>query len=416
MAQISHNERLHAMDALRAIAMLLGVVLHAALPYEADPWPVWPIIDSSNNAVFDYTIAIIHQFRMELFFLVAGFFGCMLIGRYGARGFAMHRAKRIALPYVVSSLTILPMLFAISAWCATLDLPVEERSGFGTAARDGLREVGGWMFFLPWHLWFLRTLMVLYVLAMIAWLAGRKIGVVGAVSSGLTEAWAAAVRAGLAAPTLSLFGFLFLLLHPGLGAYLDGLNPFPAPITVMYYALFFGAGWLLYHRRELLPSLGRGWPVWLVIGIALAAWFGSMTPPFEQEPEAHPMLIKAVGAASTGPLIVGFTGLFLRAFQRPSRVMRYLSDSAYWVYLVHLPVVIWFPALIRPMDAGAITKFSLAMLASCALMYGTYQLFVRYTLIGVMLNGPAIRNARRAAKAPPAPAGLNGHNGTKGHD
>ena len=36
------EKRFHGLDALRGIAMLLGIVLHAALPYIPDIDPIWP--------------------------------------------------------------------------------------------------------------------------------------------------------------------------------------------------------------------------------------------------------------------------------------------------------------------------------------------------------------------------------------
>jgi hypothetical protein len=34
-------------------------------------------------------------------------------------------------------------------------------------------------------------------------------------------------------------------------------------------------------------------------------------------------------------------GLFKWLFDKPSKVVRYLADSSYWLYLIHLPIVIW---------------------------------------------------------------------------
>ena len=38
--------------------------------------------------------------------------------------------------------------------------------------------------------------------------------------------------------------------------------------------------------------------------------------------------------------VLGFLGLFTRFCQRPNAWGRYLADASYWIYLVHLPVVI----------------------------------------------------------------------------
>ena len=103
------NERRHDLDALRAGAMLLGIVLHAALAYTGIPiWPTvddaWPPFMAINN--------IIHGFRMPLFFLLSGFFTAMLWKRRGLGGLLIHRVKRILLPLVVGMFTIIPLTWA----------------------------------------------------------------------------------------------------------------------------------------------------------------------------------------------------------------------------------------------------------------------------------------------------------------
>ena len=71
------EERLHALDNLRAVAMLLGIVLHAALSFMTLPIP-WIARDVSRNFGFDVLAGFIHGFRMQLFFFLAGFFGHLL--------------------------------------------------------------------------------------------------------------------------------------------------------------------------------------------------------------------------------------------------------------------------------------------------------------------------------------------------
>jgi peptidoglycan/LPS O-acetylase OafA/YrhL len=34
-------------------------------------------------------------------------------------------------------------------------------------------------------------------------------------------------------------------------------------------------------------------------------------------------------------------GIFQKLCSRPNPVVRYIADSSYWMYLIHLPLVIW---------------------------------------------------------------------------
>ena len=65
-------ERYHGLDALRGIAMLLGIVLHAAIPYYPD-LEMWPK-DRNSSEVIGLIFDFIHMWRMPVFFMLAGFF------------------------------------------------------------------------------------------------------------------------------------------------------------------------------------------------------------------------------------------------------------------------------------------------------------------------------------------------------
>ena len=108
---------------------------------------------------------------------------------------------------------------------------------------------------------------------------------------------------------------------------------------------------------------------------------------------------QVLAAPATAFLVVGVTGLFLRLCQKPSPTMRYISDSAYWMYIVHLPLVVALNWCLYPRPAPALVKFTLVCLAAFAIMLGTYHLFVRYTWIGVLLNGPKLRDQRAQRRA-----------------
>ncbi|MCP4966050.1 MAG: acyltransferase family protein [bacterium] len=66
---------------------------------------------------------------------------------------------------------------------------------------------------------------------------------------------------------------------------------------------------------------------------------------------------------------------------------RYLSDSAYWLYLAHLPLIIAGQALIRDWDTPASVRFLGLCAISTLILLASYQLFIRYTPIGWLLNG-----------------------------
>lgn len=103
---------------------------------------------------------------------------------------------------------------------------------------------------------------------------------------------------------------------------------------------------------------------------------------------------------TTGPSPLP-SGLFLRFMGTQNRVLRYISDSSYWVFLVHMLGTIGFGAMLYSMPVSPLTKMALSILATTAACMLTYQLLVRYTLVGVLLNGR--RHAKDKPLRSPAP-------------
>ena len=75
-----------------------------------------------------------------------------------------------------------------------------------------------------------------------------------------------------------------------------------------------------------------------------------------------------------------------------NRAIRYVSDSAYWLYIAHLPLVILVQAWIREWDWPAALKFSWICVIVTSVLLFTYQTMVRYTWLGRLLNGPRTRS------------------------
>ena len=88
------------------------------------------------------------------------------------------------------------------------------------------------------------------------------------------------------------------------------------------------------------------------------------------------------------PLYVMFwLAFFIRVFNKPSKILRYVSDSSYWVYIIHTVFIAFVPALFHQSDMNVFIKFILSSFLITLFCFSTYQLFVRKTFIGKLLNG-----------------------------
>jgi peptidoglycan/LPS O-acetylase OafA/YrhL len=87
-------------------------------------------------------------------------------------------------------------------------------------------------------------------------------------------------------------------------------------------------------------------------------------------------------------MALGLIGLFHRFFAEPRPAMTWLADASYWMYLVHVPLVMVAQLLVRQWPLLAEVKFVLILAAVTLLLLVSYRWCVRYTPIGSLLNGP----------------------------
>ena len=106
--------RYHDLDALRAYAMLLGILLHGLLSFL--PVPIWPVQDINQSEFYYIPLMFIHGFRMSLFFFISGFFTMMMWQKRGTLTLLRHRTKRIVLPFLIFGALLFPILNNMGAF------------------------------------------------------------------------------------------------------------------------------------------------------------------------------------------------------------------------------------------------------------------------------------------------------------
>jgi len=113
------SSRRHDLDALRAAAMLLGVVYHASLSFaEGAGWMVHDDAQGKAGYVFQ---AFVHGFRMPLFILVSGFFTAMLWRQKGLKALWWHRFRRVLVPLMLGMITVVPAVNWAAGWAMRVD-------------------------------------------------------------------------------------------------------------------------------------------------------------------------------------------------------------------------------------------------------------------------------------------------------
>ena len=173
------------------------------------------------------------------------------------------------------------------------------------------------------------------------------------------------------------------------GGYLEDPPGFvPVPRIVLAYLVPFTFGWLLYLNRDLLPTFERR--AWLHIGMTtaiLAAWVSGIASPLQGLGLSTRVISAGLGALAVWLITFGMTGLFLRYGSKESPRWRYLSDGSYWMYIVHMPVVMAFQMLLAGVAIPTEAKVLIVVGLSTVVLMASYDLLARPTWIGVVLNG-----------------------------
>jgi glucan biosynthesis protein C len=383
------NRRYYGLDALRGGMMLLGIAIHASMFYMVALPPTMPLPTDRNNAhVFDFVFAFVHSFRMPTFFILSGFFTALLIEKRGLWGTFKNRASRVLAPLVAGAVTILPvtvllmLAFMVSARFGTHDL-IPDRDALKALGRE-LRAAG-----MPpggpglGHLWFLYYLCFFYLL-----IPACRIFLKASLK------FQSRIRRWLASPfllvALSLYTSATLWPFHG-GQVLEGMVALtPHPPSLIYYGSFFVLGYFLHDYREILPVLARNVPLWAALAVLL----------FPLSIHASHLDNAARGADYTlhlGAVIANgmctwalsnlFLGGALRFFDRESPWIQYVSQSSYWVFLVHLPLVCFAGWWLLPFDLPAEIKFLAVCGFTSVTGFLSFHYWVQKTWLSSFLHG-----------------------------
>jgi glucan biosynthesis protein C len=337
---------------------------------------------------------VLHIFRMTTFFLIAGFFAHMSFHKKGLGGFLKDRLKRIALPFVVG----LPILFALIMAATIWGAMVMAHGG----KLPPPPVYPGFPAFPLTHLWFLYVLMLLYAATLIV----RGLVALVDRSGRLRAAADGAVRrlvenpfglVLLAAPTAVTL-YTLPVWMPWFGIMTPDSSLVPNAGAAVGFFTAFGFGFLLHRQRGLLEVWKRRWLLNLVLALGFttaALALTGITPLLAPAPhDGKTALYAACYTLAIWTWTFAVIGMALRFLANYSAVRRYIADASYWLYLIHVPLVMALQVAVSQLAWPWWVKFPLILGIAFPLMFASYHLFVRYTFIGAILNGR--RESRRA--------------------
>ncbi|EMI15979.1 acyltransferase 3 [Rhodopirellula maiorica SM1] len=362
-------------DAVRGVAALAVVLLHACVPYLQNPMPglVWSVRDSASQSV-DWLFWGIEIFIMPLFLVLAGYFAWQTLSSRGSGPLVRSRAKRLLVPLGFAVCVVLPLdLYTwVLGWVVE---GVVEPVKLKSLKFDGDVDRDLWGLS---HLWFLLYVFLYVVVVAVAARFDSLRHIIDKIAQ----------RPAFVVTLLVGTGIVTLMIAPEVvwgfqHAFLPVLSKW------VYSGTFFAAGMLIakvdprlawfQHR---VPSLAIASVMLLVTAVSLGRW--NLQYGDSMLAQSGLAIATVLAAYSVTLLAIAVS----RKINHLSLSLQYLAAASFWIYLVHHPILglvhidlkQWMPA----------TNPSLKMAAAFCIAVGlsllSYEGLVRRTRLGRMLG------------------------------
>jgi peptidoglycan/LPS O-acetylase OafA/YrhL len=365
--------RIVAFDRARTFITLLVVIHHSVVDYTH-----FGNGDRMRWLGFDLVVLFNDSFFMAFMFLISGMFVHDSLTCRGAAGYLRNRAWRLGVPFLISIFVVMPVAYYASF--LRYHLP-------GTTDFSFLHFWWRTLTIGPWpsgSSWFLWVLLAFDIIAAAIWsMAPRILAAFGQLIVALRERPLTAFVAFLVVSTVS---YLPMHLAFGDGSWFEpGHYPLPLQTSrmLLYPAYFFtgvGIG-VVSLRAGILAedgAIAKHWPVWLAFAVLFYGlilllvyvhhnWIADFVSPPLSWKVAYGLAFAMFSAA------MAFTvpATSLRLTQSRLRLLDAMQPSAYGIYLLHYPFIIWLQYVVYdpafPAGVKAAIVFAGTLSASWAL-------------------------------------------------
>lgn len=333
------TERRHDIDWMRVIAIALLLIYHIAIIFQ--PWAMYIGFIRSEEPLEGLwkPMTMLNVWRIPLLFYVSGMGLYFALKKRNWSQLLLERSKRILIPFIFGIIAITPLHIYI--FQGHYDMPFSYYSHLG-------------------HLWFLGNIFV-YVLLLLPLFFYLKKNEDGAFRKGLSSLMKHALG------PLSITAFFVLeavLVKPQLfEMYAQTWHGF----LLGFIAFFFGF-LLVYSGKEFWQTVLK-WR-WLYLGVALGLYsirffiFDTISPGY-------------LMAIESNCWIFGFFGFSHRYLNKPSKLLTYLSQAAYPVYIIHMIGLFLGAAIILPLEIHPVLKFIAIIGLTASFCYLIYEFIIK---------------------------------------
>lgn len=333
------TQRRHDIDWLRVIAIGLLLIYHIAIIFQ--PWAMFIGFIRSDELLEGLwkPMTMLNVWRIPLLFYVSGMGLYFAMRKRNWKQLLMERTKRILLPFVFGFVAITTLHMFIFQKYYNLPLGYYPHAG---------------------HLWFLGNIFAYVVLLMPLFFYLKK-NEHGRFKKGLSF-----IMSYGAGPLLISIFFI-----------LEALVVKPQPFAMYaqtWHGFFLGLlaflfGFLFVYSGKTFWQTVLKWR-WLYIGVAVIL-YGIRYLEFATEAPGYLMAIES------NCWIFGVFGLGYKYLNRPSKILSYLSQAAYPVYIIHMFVLYAGAMLILPMAIPVFLKFIAITAFTVIMSYLIYEFILR---------------------------------------
>ena len=344
------NHRIHWMDNLRTIIILLVVLYHVGGVYEsAGLWGWFWIVDDPDTIIWVGIVGIVLDIMvMPTIFFISGYLAPASLKQKTGREFVKGKIKRLIIPWVIAVFTLIPLYKVIFLY--SRNLPQEHWTTYFHMTNPNSQN---WLWFLP----VLFIFNILYFLLSKVNLKIPNISLKGAVLGTFLIGFVYSFSIG------GILGFRSWTLTP----LIDFENE-----RLLVYFLTFLLGSLCFRQNVFAekPKSKTLYNVvnstsWIPITVHI---FARLFPFFYPEGFSITPLYRLIWWLSFDLsllcLMYLMIGSFWRYVDKTGRIWSELNHNSYGVYIIHVIVIGVFGTLLLNLSLPALVKYPLLFLST----------------------------------------------------
>jgi len=366
--------RLHYLDWLRVLAILMVFLFHAVHPFDFGDWQIKNV---EQSEILTILLTLLGIWGMPFFFMVAGAASWFALQSRSPNQYIRERLQRLLIPFIVGTILFSPLELYLE-WAnkvqrGVVTVTFQEFVLRPLPADNLLGLITPRWFGYGFHLWFLGFLFsfALITLPLFKWLkkgSGHKL-----------ISWMAQLSEQRGA--LLLFIIPLTITNSLLVPYFPDEHDWA---DFFYLMLFFILGFILFSDQRYSRTIRRdGWLFLTVASVIILALLGMYLAGFpvlewSDSPgiaQFYLLQILVSAVALCCSLLMLFIGM--RFLDFTNQWLRYGQEAALPFFMLHQPVIIVIAFFVVQWNAGILIKLPLVVLGSFIVSIGLYELVVR---------------------------------------